>query len=570
MIEYLLIRNLAIIKELEVQFCDGLNIFTGETGAGKSIILDAIEILFGIGGKRIFTDVIREGENKCEITAKFVIPKDKEVMEILSNCGIEYDESEGLILRREISIEGRGRCFVNAIQVPLNVLQQLGNSLIEIHGQHEYHKLLYPEEQLNIVDRYGDIGPQLEEYRKVYERYLQLKTQLNSLLVSEKERLSKIDLYKFQIEEIESANLKINEDVDIENEYIKLCNAEKLSALMNEVYACLYDSDNSIYQVIKKIKKLIEMASTIDASQTNTVEKVDSIIYEIDELIDNIRGYSKSLEFSPERLESISERREVIKKLKKKYGATIQEILEYKEKIKNELDSFLHCEENIENIEKEINIVYQKLKELAEEITEERKKVVKKLKKEVENELHELGFAKVSFYPEVSNKYDTEGNVIFTNKGKDHIEFKIEMNPGEGVKPLKEIASGGELSRIMLALKSILAKVDSIPILIFDEIDTGIGGSMGKVVGEKLYKLSRRHQVICITHLPQIASYGDNHIYVKKETIDGRTYAQVEILRTKDARLKELVRMLGGTLNDQTVVKHAEKLLLRGKYEKNL
>jgi len=563
MIEYLLIRNLAIIKELEVRFHSGLNVFTGETGAGKSIIVDAIEILFGIGGKRTFTNIIREGENKCDITARFIVPKSKEIMEILNSCGIEYDEEEGLILRREISIEGRGRCFINAIQVPLSVLQQLGNNLVEIHGQHEHQKLLYPQEQLDIVDRYGDVMQLLEEYKEVYREYLHLNAQLNNLLLLEKERLSKIDLYKFQIDEIEGANLKMNEDVEIENEYLRLCNVEKLSTLVNEVYAYLYNNDNSIYQLIKKVKKLMEAISAIDASQTKTAEKIDNVIYEIDDLINNVREYNKSLEFSPERLESVAERREVIKKLKKKYGSTIQEILGYREKIKSELDFLLNSEENIERIEKEKNTIYQKLKKLAEKLTEARKSVAKKLKVEVESELRELGFAKVSFYPEVSERYDAEGNVILTDKGKDYIEFKVEMNPGEGVKPLKEIASGGELSRVMLALKSILAKVDSIPILIFDEIDAGIGGSMGRVVGEKLYKLSKRHQVICVTHLPQIAGYGDNHVYVKKETIDGRTYAQVEILYAKEARVKELVRMLGGTLDDKVVVRHAEKLLLR-------
>jgi len=462
-----------------------------------------------------------------------------------------------LILRREITPEG-SRCFINSTPVILGTLENLGNLLVDIHGQHEHQALLRPSIQREIIDSYGNLENLCMKVTEFYGRYTTLKEEQQKLFLSEQERIQKIDLYQFQDQEITNAHLSPDEENELENEYVRLSNAEKLSNWASQIVQLLSEEEGAALNRLQKVEKILSNLVGVDSTLTPTLKTLTEHIYALDDFIQQIRDYQEKIEYNPQRLEEIVERRELIIKLKKKYGQTIKDILEYQKKIENELSKLTRSEEKKGEIEKEINEVYHRLEIFANELSEKRKKVSEKLNKEVEKELHELGMTKAKFLVSIRAKQDEQGKISIDSTGKDEIEFLISPNPGEGMRPLAKIASGGEMSRIMLALKTILAQSDEIPVLIFDEIDAGIGGPMGVTVGKKLGQLSKSHQILCVTHLPQITAFASAHFYVDKQTRQERTFTQVKKLNNEE-KMKEIARMLGG--EKSTALKHAQELI---------
>ncbi len=546
MIQLLTIKNYALIEELNLEFDKELNILTGETGAGKSIILGALGLLLG---ERASANVIRQGAKRCEINGIFLTKDNQVVINFLKEQGLETNNE--LILRREIAAEG-SRCFVNSTPVPLSTLQVLGDLLVDIHGQHEHQALLRSVIQRNLLDNYGNLENLRKKISDLYKKYTTLREEQEKLFLSEQERNQKIDLYSFQVQEIENAHLHPEEETELENEYLRLANAEKLSTWTNQILALLTQDEGAALNRLQKIEKILSNLVNFDSSLEPNLKNLTQEVYTLDDFARQIQGYQRKIEYNPKKLEEIVERREIILKLKKKYGSTIKEILEYQKKIKEDLSKLTHSEEKKEEIEKDIQEVYTLLEAVAGELSEKRKKVAEKLSKETEKQLQELGMPKAKFIVSIKPKPEVD------SMGKDEIEFLISPNPGEGLRPLAKIASGGEMSRIMLALKTILAQADETPVLIFDEIDAGIGGPMGQTVGKKLGQLSKSHQILCVTHLPQISAFAKEHFRVDKETHQGRTYTEVKRLNS-EGKLEEIARMLGG--EKSTARKHAQELI---------
>ncbi|HCJ66340.1 MAG TPA: DNA repair protein RecN, partial [Elusimicrobia bacterium] len=543
-------------EELSLEFDKQLNILTGETGAGKTIILGALGLLLG---ERASGSVIRQGTKRCEINGVFSVKDKQTVSNFLKEQGLETnDESrkdsylrDEIIIRREIGSES-SRCFINSTPISLATLQVLGDLLVDIHGQHEHQALLRANIQRNLLDNYGNLENLRKKISDLYKKYTALKEEQEKLRLSEEERNQKIDLYSFQVQEIENAHLSPEEESELENEYLRLANAEKLSTFTNQILDLLTEEEGAALNRLQKVEKILTNLVRLDSSLETSLKNLSEQIYALDDFARQIQEYQNKIEYNPKKLEELVERREMILKLKKKYGATIKDILEHQKKIKNELSKLSHSEEKKDEIEKEITEVYAKFETLAKELSEKRKKVAEKLSKETEKELNQLGMPKAKFLVSLKEKTEIDAS------GKDEIEFLISPNPGEGVKPLSKIASGGEMSRIMLALKTILAQSDETPVLIFDEIDAGIGGPMGTVVGRKLAQLSQSHQVLCVTHLPQISVYANEHFNVAKETRQRRTFTQVKRLN-KEEKIDEIARMLGG--EKSTALKHAQELI---------
>lgn len=546
MLQLFSIKNYALIEELNLEFDRELNILTGETGAGKSIIIGALGLLLG---ERVSTNVIRQGAKRCEINGIFLTRGNQIVINFLKEQGLETNNE--LILRREIAAEG-SRCFINSTPVPLSTLQVLGDLLVDIHGQHEHQALLRSVIQRNLLDNYGNLENLRKKISDFYKKYTTLKEEQEKLLLSEQERNQKIDLYSFQVQEIENAHLHPEEETELENEYLRLANAEKLSLWTNQILQLLTEEEGAALNRLQKVEKILTNLAHLDSSLEPNLKNLTEQIYALDDLSRQVQDYQRKIEYNPKRLEEIVERREMILKLKKKYGSTIKDILTYQKKVKEDLSKLTHCEEKKDEIEKEIDEIYAKLEILANELSEKRKKVAEKLSKETEKQLSELGMRKAKFIVSIKPKLEIDST------GKDEIEFLISPNPGEGLRPLAKIASGGEMSRIMLALKTTLAQSDETPVLIFDEIDAGIGGPMGQTVGKKLAQLSKSHQILCVTHLPQISAFAKVHFRVDKETRAGRTYTKVKRLNSEE-KLEEIARMLGG--EKSTARKHAQELL---------
>lgn len=550
MLKLLSIKNYALIEDLNLEFNKQLNILTGETGAGKSIILGALGLLLG---ERASSGVIRQGAKRCEISGVFTTKTNRTLATFLETQGLESNDE--LIIRREITSEG-SRCFLNSTPVTLATVESLGNFLVDIHGQHEHQALLKKLIQRDLLDNYGGLENQRKKFKETYEKYVKLKEEKEKLSLSERERVQKIDLYSFQVQEIENAHLEPEEETELENEYHRLSNAEKLSTWTSQILELLSDDDAAALSGLQKIEKILGNLVNVDASLEPSLKNFSEYIYGLDDFRREIQDYQGKVEYNPKRLEEIVERRELIAKLKKKYGETIDKILEYQEKIKSELSKLTQSEEKKEEIDKKIEDTRKQLEKLADELSEKRKKVALKLSRETEKQLQELGMPKAKFVVSINPKLEIDST------GKDEIEFLISPNPGEGMRPLAKIASGGEMSRIMLALKTVLAEADEIPTLIFDEIDAGVGGPMGQVVGRKLSQLTLKHQILCVTHLPQIASFADAHFQVEKSTRQGRTNTEVKKLNAEE-KIQEIGRMLGG--EKSTALKHAQELTKQAK-----
>jgi len=553
MLQELSIKNFALIEELHISFDKGLNILTGETGAGKSIIIGAIGLILG---GRASSEVVRKGSDLCEVTGLFEIKENGRLKEMLTEKGLLSQEEE-FVLKRELSRQGRSRCLLNGQIITLGMLEEVGNYLVDVHGQHEHQALLKPGVATDLLDEFGALMELRKRIEDTYRRFREKARQLEELRASEKQREQQIDLYQFQTKEIDQANLSIEEEEALDKEYVVLSNAEKLNQLSQELYHHVYEGAGSITEKMALVERGLERLVAIDETLKDGLKEMGEVKYRMDEMAVMIRDYARKIEFNPQRLEAILERKELINRLRRKYGNAIKDILNYRKEAQVKLDRLVNSAESMEEITSEVKRLEEQLVQEAGKLSHERKIAGAKLKKETEQELKELGMEKVRFDVEIE-----QGEIKST--GWDEVQFLVAPNVGEDLKPINRIASGGEISRIMLGLKTILARADKIPTLIFDEIDTAIGGRIAQVVGRKMRGLSPAHQVICVTHLPQIAVFASNHYYVGKEISAGRTKTLVDLL-DKKGRENEIARMLGGERLTELTLKHAREMIREGR-----
>ena len=562
------IENFGIIENLKFRPGKGLNIITGETGSGKSLIIQAICVVLG---EKAGTGYLRNGTNKAVIEAIFDLSKKehkkKEILNYLEQLNIPiYDDN--LVLKREILLDGRPRAYINQQQVSIAILKEIGSKLVEIHGQHENQRLLDPSFHLDFVDIYGGLEGLREKVSNLYRQLVENKKKLKSVSLMEEEKKFRKDFLQYAIKEIEEFHPKEGEFEELQKERAMILNSGKLYEDLAYAYSVLQEEDHSVISVLQSVEKILEKHSGIYQDFQETLELLQDSIYNLESVIDFIREKKLKMNFSTERLEDIEERLEGYRKLYKKYGANTTLLLQKKEEYKRELNSIEMSDEERELLRSQIQAMEQELTDLAEELSEKRKSIIPLLEEKLANELEQLGMKNTKIQISLSREVATENNEDSNNleqfklheKGYDYIEFLFCANEGEVLLPLRKVASGGELSRIALAMKSIIMDKFGPLCVIFDEIDTGVGGETAFVLGKKLKDISVNEQVIVITHLHQVASMADKHFKIYKQTKNSRTYTQIERLMRED-RLKELARMLGGT--EPIVYEHAKEILFK-------
>ncbi len=563
MLKELSIKNFAIIDQLRVEFHPGLNVFTGETGAGKSIIVDALTLALG---ERASGELIRTGSDEAVVEAAFELngAVARAVRAILAEQGIAAEQGEDLIVRRVISSSGKNKVYINGSLANLASLASLGRHLADIHGQHEHQSLLALDRQMEMLDAFGGLQGKRAEVADAYGKLMAVRKQLHELEIGERDRAQREDLLRYQKNEIEAAQLREGEDEELANEQRVLANAEKLSGLARAADEALYAGDGAALSGLKRAASDVREIAAIDGTLAPVLELLESARAQLDEAARGLSSYAERVEFDPGRLEAVGDRIDMIQKLKKKYGNTVAEINAFGERAAADLARMEQSTEEIEKLKSEIQAVKFGLTEKAKELTKGRGTAARDLEKKVESELGQLGMKRSAFKVTVEQEAggDTLDGLKLGVRGADRVEFLISPNPGEEPKPLAKIASGGELSRIMLALKTILVEGDPIPTLVFDEVDAGIGGAVAEEVGKKLRRIAGRRQVFCITHLPQIASMATIHYGVAKTVKKDRTNAEVRLLGQQD-RVDEIARMLGGRTITDATIRHAAEMIAR-------
>ncbi len=563
MLRELHIRNFSIIDDAGIEFGEGFNVLTGETGAGKSIIIHALSLALG---ERAGGDFIRSGEKEAVVEAFFDIAPESlspPALQFLRDNAVDFED--GLILRRIITARGRSRAYVNGSMVNLQTLSDISRNIIDVHGQYEHQSLLSPESQLDLLDAYGGHAALREEISGIFEKLRTLKQRTADLLREDRDRARRLDMLRFQAGEIEAAGLTPGEDEELSEELKILDSAGRLAELANEAYEAVYSSDASCITTLSKVLNALREISAIDGRANEALKSVEEALPLLEETGYFLRDYRESLDFDPQRLGQVQERLELIRKLAGKYGDTIEDILRYKENALVEIEGLEHAGERLENYRAGMEQLKRVLTEKARLLSEKRKKSAAKIEKEVVARLAELSMPDTEFSVRITHEKgeDTTDGLMASRTGIDNIEFLISPNIGEEPRPLSKTASGGELSRIMLALKSILAKGDRVSVLVFDEIDAGIGGMTAETVGRKLKGLSSYHQVICITHLPQIAAFADRHLKIRKMVRGDRTTVAIGTIE-KDERTEEVARMLSGGISDVSI-RHAEEILKKAR-----
>jgi DNA repair protein RecN (Recombination protein N) len=555
MLQELSIKDFAIIDEIQISFQPKMTVLTGETGAGKSIIIDALGLLAGGRGS---TEFIRKGEKKAVIQGLFTLPREANTYNILEEYGIDSEDGQ-IILQRDLYRGGRNICRINGMMVNLATLRKVGETLIDIHGQNEHQELMKPENHIDLLDEYDKKTSQLRnQYQVVYQNYRKLKLSMEKKEADEKAWAQRLDMLNFQVKEIEEAGLKINEEDKLVEEKNKLDNFQAIHDALELSYQIL--SGEKIDVVGNLGNAMNELSDVSDLSENlqeiNT--KISDAFYSLEDAARDISDELDSMEWNGERLNEIEERLELIHQLKRKYGDTIEDILHYHSRIEKELREMENAEQNSEKQERQLSEALEKVKELAIKLSKQRKKSAKKLEKMIHEQLSALYMDKAVFEVKCLN------NSKLYSKGIDKVEFYIQTNPGEEMGPLAKIASGGELSRIMLALKTIFSQKMGVTSIIFDEVDTGVSGRVAQAIAEKISQISNNSQVLCITHLPQVAAIADNHYYISKSVNDGRTETSLKELDEKQ-KIREIARMLSGSEITELTLKHAEELIKMSK-----
>lgn len=555
MLRFLSVENFALIDHLEVEFTQGLNLITGETGSGKSILVEAVGLLVG---ERASQEMVRQGCTQARLEGIFTLSEEHPARRYLLEAGIPL-ESEEIIIRREISLTGTNKIFINGVLSPLTVLAHLGTLLADIHGQHEQQLLLNPNVQLQFLDAFSAHGQLLDEVRSSFQQLQAVRSEVGQLLASEQERLQRLDMLRFQIADIEKLQLRAGLDVELEAQRGLLASAEKRSEASQQTYQLLYEREESSLSLLHQVEKNLEELSRLDQQFQPVMAKLRDLRYSLEEIAYQLRDYTNAIEFNPDRLEAVQERLAEIQKARRKYGDTVDEILAYSQEIQREVQELSHRGTQIEQLTEKEKKLGKEYLELARRLSQERHQKAPLLSQQVERELADLHMESAVFMAHLSTSEDRA-----TEQGIDRIEFLLSANVGEAPQPLGKIASGGELSRTVLALKSMLTLENYSKTLVFDEVDAGIGGSVASSIGERLARLGTQHQVFCVTHLPQIASYASQHFHVAKRTSAQRTIVELIPLDRKD-RVEELSRMMAGNALTEITRKQARELLRRGR-----
>ncbi|TFE03185.1 DNA repair protein RecN [Jeotgalibacillus salarius] len=553
MLQDLSIRNFAIIDELSLSLEEGLTVLTGETGAGKSIIIDAVQLLVGARGSAEF---VRHGEKKAEIEGVFSAPDGHAVFNKCEEFGIEI-EDEMVLLKRDISASGKSSCRINGKLVTISILREVGAALIDIHGQHESQELMDESAHINLLDQFGseEIAEAKRNYQDVYRVYDDLRKQIRSLSENDQQMAHRLDLIQFQYKEIEEADLSINEDEELMEEKTRLSNFEKLFESLQTAYEALQGEQRGLDWTGLAMSNM-EQAADIDAELKQVSDTISSQFYLLEDSAREIRQHLDGLEFDPERLQLIEDRLNEINQLKRKYGASIEEIMEYFSSIEEEIEAITNKDSSLEDLKYRLESVEKDLNIEADHLSAVRKKWADILTEAIHGELKALYMDKAVF-----QVHFTEGKPgQYKSNGINEIEFYISTNPGEPLKPLIKVASGGEISRMMLALKTIFSQHQGITSIIFDEVDTGVSGRVAQAIAEKIYSISSHSQVLCISHLPQVAAISDRHLFISKEVKNNRTHTSVLPL-VKEERVKEISRMISGVEITDLTISHAEELI---------
>ena len=571
MLRSLYIRDYALIEELEVEFDSGLNIITGETGAGKSILLGAMKLLLG---DRASTEVVRGGAKKAVVEGVFDNADEGRLPAVLEEHEIEPSEGGLLVVRREVS--GRGsRAFINDTPATLDVLREVSASTIDLHGQHEHQSLLRTETHVELLDNFGGLGGLVETYRKAYRAVAKLVTERRDLVRRESELRKQKELYGFQIEEIDAAGLKEGEADDLEAERRILENAERLYEATAELYGQISDADDALYDQLVLVRNQLQDLARIDSAFDDTLSDVRSAEIALKEATQFLQDYNARIEFNPERLDEIRERLGELDYLERKYGGTVEAVLAYRAEIGRTYDLAKDFEGAIARLDGQIAEAQEGLSKAAYRLSQKRHETAERIEEAIGVELATLGMPHARFAVQFGFQDDGSGwialpagaksrRVVAFPAGADLVEFHLSANLGEDPKPLAKVASGGEVSRIMLALKAVLAKSERLPILVFDEIDTGISGPIARRAGESMHRLGQFHQIIAITHLPQIASLGDVHFEVEKTVVDGRTRTHIRRLDEAE-RAEAVAQLLAGASVSEAALQSARELIEEGR-----
>lgn len=565
MLRTLRIKNYALIDDIGVEFESGLNILTGETGAGKTIIIDALNLVLG---ERARAEEVRSGTDKSVVEGVFSVAANKRLKSLIESHQIDWNED--LILRREVSSKGQSRCFINDTPATVNLLNEVGNLLVDLHGQHEHQSLLRVETHISLLDDFGGLDGLVGEFREGYDTLQNLFAELRALREQEHRLKKEKELYEFQIREIDGLNPQPGEEQELESELTILENAEKLYEATSRLYEMLYEGDQSVHDQLVLVRNQLENLESIDKLFEEMKEECTSAEAVVGEVAKFLQQYNSRVEFNPERLEQIRERLGQLTLLKKKYGGTVESIVEHRRTIGREVSLAENFEVEIQKRQQQIAAVRKVASEIAQRLSTKRREVARRVSKAVAEALSELGISSAQFDVNIENRKaagDGDAFVKFgrdffetTPRGVDFVEFFVSTNPGEDVRPLVKVASGGEVSRIMLALKSILAKAERLPLLVFDEIDIGVSGRVAQAVGQSLKNLSNFHQIIAITHLPQIASIAETHFVVEKVRDGKRATTRIRKL-TLGERVHEVAKLMSGEEVTAAGLKGARELM---------
>ena len=557
MLTDLRIKNLALVDDLSIELGSGYNAVTGETGAGKSVIIGALGLVLG---ERADRTLLRDGSEQCSVEAIIDITgMSKDFHDFLESCGLEPCESNQLLLKRVFSASGTNRQFINGSPTTLNLLASVGEWLVDIHGPHDHQSLLKASRQLEILDAYGGLENQRKEFALNVDQLIALERNKAELVIDEDAYKRELDLLKFQVNEIESAQLSEDDEEGLEQSFKRATNSARLAELVSEVKSLVNDSEPSSYDLMLGAGRLINEMANIDDGAEELLNQQSQISEQINELSGAIEDYCDRLNLDPNQIRNVEERYNLVQSLKRKYGDTLKDVIAFSDKALARLEKLESRDEELASINAQIDLVRNKIQEQGRRLSDARKEVAPKLVGEAEKQLNDLGFLQSRFDLEIvdPNELGQESATI-SRTGFDQIEFLFAPNPGEPFKPLKSIASSGEMARVMLALKTVLSSQDSIPILVFDEVDANVGGETAAVVGQKMNQIGKKRQVLCISHLAPVAAAGNSHYLVEKEVENGRTLTRVRLLEAK-ARIDEITRMLGGS--GDAARQHAEELL---------
>jgi len=557
MLTTLRIKNLALVAELTWELAPGLNVITGETGAGKSILISALNLVLGERADRTW---IRSGADSCTVEAVFDVRGLKAPLkDFLEASGLEPCESGQLVLKRTFSVAGANRQFVNGSPTTLQVLATLGEWLVDIHGPHDHQSLLHPARQLAILDAFGSLEPLRAEFGRRLARHSELLRQKAALIVDERTYAQQLELLRFQVREIESARLQPGEDQQVEQEHQRAAHAARRAELSQAALALLAEQDECLLNQAGALGRILRELQRLDPQAELLANLHAQAVATWQELQTGLARYAEEVELDPARLQQLEERLNLLQSLKRKYGPRLEDVLAFGQEARRRLLSLEQRQTELERLNTEVAALEAELWRLGRELSARRRQLVPQLSKAVEKELQALGFAQSRFHavltsPDAPPNWDTQASA----SGLDTIEFQFAPNPGEPARPLRAIASSGELARVMLGLKTVLAAEDQVPVLIFDEVDANVGGATAHAVGQKMRQIAQRHQVLCVTHLPQVAAHGSTHFRVTKRTQNGRTITEIHQL-TPAERVEELARMLGGP--DEAARRHAQALL---------